>query len=219
MFSKEFCLGFPAVVPALVILVCALLRANVKLSMVMSILASVLVCIFYQGLSLADIARFSLLGFTAKDPDLAMLGGGGVVSMLRVTAIVCISSLYSGIFRETGLLSPVTRLIEALSKKVSKFAIVLIVALVTGAVACNQTLSIMLSHQICGEFEKDNGKMSIFLENSAVVVAPLVPWSIACATVFDSSGAPGNSFVTALFLFLVPLWSLLCERIKYYKET
>lgn len=210
MFEKEFYVGIAAVLPAVLILVCALCRANVKLSMTVSIAAAVFVCLVFQKLSISEILRSALLGFTAKDAALAeMMNGGGIVSMIRVTAIVCISSLYAGIFRKTGLLCPVTRLIGLLSKKLSTFAVILIVSVVTGAVSCNQTLSIMLTEQLCSHLEQDKERLALYLENSAVVVVPLLPWTVACSVSLTSAGAPIASFPLAFFLILLPLWSLL----------
>ncbi|MBQ9967617.1 MAG: sodium:proton antiporter [Oscillospiraceae bacterium] len=210
IFEGEFHVGVITVIPAVLILVCALLRANVKISMAVSILSSAFVCIFCQKQTVGEILRYALFGFTAKDPALsAMMNGGGIVSMIRVTAIVCISSLYAGIFRKTGLLCPVTRLIGLLSKKLSTFAVILIVSVVTGAVSCNQTLSIMLTEQLCSHLEQDKERLALYLENSAVVVVPLLPWTVACSVSLTSAGAPIASFPLAFFLILLPLWSLL----------
>ncbi len=220
VISAHFNMGFLAFLPAFVMLGLSFARVNVKITMLATVLVSALVCIFNENMSVSDVLRCSVFGFSPDNEQVAeMFSGGGVVSMLRVSFIVLISSCYSGIFRKTGLLDSLKNVMRKLSKRVTTFELVLMTSVFSAIITCNQTLSIMLTHQICEEFEKDNGKMAIFLENSAVVVAPLVPWSIACATVFDSSGAPGNSFVTALFLFLVPLWSLLCERLKYPQNT
>ena len=143
-----------------------------------------------------------------------MISGGGILSMLRVTAIVCLSSSYSGIFRKTGLLEPITRLIGTLNKRMSTYCVVLLTSIVTGAVACNQTLSIMLTQQLCGHMEKDNERFALFLENSAVVVVPLLPWTVACSVSLTSAGAPANAYPAAFFLMLLPIYSLFIFRKK-----
>ena len=214
VFSSYFNMGLVAFLPAVVMLALSFARVGVKLTMLVTVLVSVLVCIFNENASVSDVVRYSFLGFSPQNEQVAqMLSGGGIVSMLRVSAIVFISSCYTGIFRKTGLLDSLKKVMRKLSQRVTSFELVLVTSVFSSAIACNQTLSIMLTHQICEEFEKDKGRMAIFLENSAVVVAPLVPWSIACATALDSSGAPIKSFVSALFLFLVPLWNLVGERI------
>ena len=55
------------------------------------------------------------------------------------------------------------------------YAAVLVTSVLASAIACNQTLSIMLTHQLCGGLEKSREKLAIYLENSAVVVAPSSP--------------------------------------------
>lgn len=141
-----------------------------------------------------------------------MIDGGGIVSMLQVGAIVCLSSSYSGIFQRTGLLEPIRRRIEAWGAVLSPYAAVLVTSVLASAIACNQTLSIMLTHQLCGGLEKSREKLAIYLENSAVVVAPLIPWSIAGGVPLASAGAPAASLLTAFFLFLLPLWQLVTGR-------
>ena len=215
MFSREFRLGFVAVLPAVMILVLALCKLKVRHIMLAGIFVSVLVCLFYQKLSVLDVLRVSVLGFVPRDEALkAMISGGGIASMIKVTAIVCISSSYAGIFRQTGLLSPVERLIGRLAGTLSTFAVVLIVSVVTGAVACNQTLSIMLTDQLCSKLEQDKDRFALYLENSAVVVVPLLPWTVACSVSLTSAGAPLQGFCTAFFLMLLPIYSLIAFRKK-----
>ena len=43
---------------------------------------------------------------------------------------------------------------------------------------------------------------------SAVVVAALIPWSIAGGAPLSSAGAPLSSIFFAFFLYLLPLWRL-----------
>ena len=143
-----------------------------------------------------------------------MINGGGIVSMLRVSAIVCISSCYSGIFNGTGLLEPVQTLIGKLKKRLSAYSVILIVSVFSGMTACNQTLSIMLTNQLCADIEKDKSKLALYLENSAVVIAPLVPWSIAGSVALDSVGAPMLSIIAAVFLYILPIYSLYIFRKK-----
>ena len=82
-------------------------------------------------------------------------------------------------------------------------------AALTSLIACNQTLTIMLIHQVCdGTMDKPEDA-AIGLEDTAVVVAPLVPWSIASAAALAAAGAQARSILFACFLYLLPLWSLL----------
>ena len=140
----------------------------------------------------------------------AMLNGGGIISMVRVALIVMISSAYSGIFRKTGLLDGLCGCVTALRDKTSPYASMLLTAVLASLLACNQTLTIILTHQLCAPSQKDKEEFAINLENSAVVVAPLIPWSIAGATPLSTVGAPMTGMAFACFLYILPL----CELVR-----
>ncbi|MCE3590773.1 hypothetical protein LXJ59_29730, partial [Escherichia coli] len=77
------------------------------------------------------------------------------------------------IFRKTGLLDGLCGRVTALRDKTSPYASMLLTAVLASLLACNQTLTIILTHQLCAPSQKDKEEFAINLENSAVVVAPL----------------------------------------------
>lgn len=213
MFSTEFRLDLITIIPAVLILIMALLKVNIKINMLISIFASILLCYFYQGITIYEILEFSVLGFKTTNSTLAnIINGGGIVSMVKVVFIVCISSCYSGFFEKTDILDSLKKMIETATKKVSSYFVILISSILSNIFSCNQTLGIMLTDQLCKHIETNNEKRAIYLENSAVIVAPLVPWSIAASVSLTSAGAPIVSIFTAFFLMLVPLYSLIIFR-------
>ena len=213
LFSREFSLSLWAVIPAAVILVLSLLRVNVKLAMVASILSAVPVCFFLQHQAPWELLQTALTGFIAEDPEVsAMLNGGGITSMLRVGAIVCLSSSYSVLFQRTGLLNRVKGAIGRLAVRTSPFFAMLATSVLAGMIACNQSLTILLVHQLCRELHSDPSDMALDMEDTAVVVAPLIPWSIACAVPLSAVGAPGVSVLLACYLYLLPAWRLIKRK-------
>lgn len=210
LFGREFRLHWIGLLPAVVILVLSLMQVKVKLAMGLSILTCLPICLFFQHIPPLDLPMLLLTGYEAADPEVAaLLNGGGITSMLRVGAIVCLSSSYSGIFQKTGLLNGIQRVIGAIAQKSTAYTAILATSVVSGMVACNQTLAIMLTHQLCAPVEDDPQKLAIHLEDSAVVTAPLVPWSIAGAVPLASVGAPASSVLFSFFLILLPLWRLV----------
>ena len=210
LFGRGFVLHWIALLPAVVVLALALMQINVKLAMSASILTALPISLFVQHTGLAELPALLVTGYRAADPELgALLNGGGIVSMLRVAAIVCLSSSYSGIFKKTGLLDRAEALIGRLGEKTTPFAAMLLTSAVAGMIACNQTLAIMLTHQLCGGVEAEPERLANDLEDTAVVVAPLVPWSIAGGVPLASVGAPAAAIPLAFFLWLLPLWRLL----------
>ena len=209
LFAAQFRLGWIPLLPAVLILVLALGKVNVKRSISLSILAALIISLFYQGAEPLPLLRAALLGYRCPESALAvMLNGGGVLSMAKPAAIVCLSSCYAGIFEGTGLLNHLKAGIRRLSGRVCVFACILGTSAAASVVACNQTLTIMLTEQICRELEPDRKKLAIALENTAVVIPPLIPWSIAGAVPLASIGAPSASLLLACYLYILPLWNL-----------
>ena len=209
LYGREMTLHWVMCLPAVLILILSVLRVNVKKAMSVSILAAVVLCIFLRHLDAVTILKTAILGYTASDAEVgAMLNGGGIISMVRVALIVMISSAYSGIFRKTGLLDGLCGRVTALRDKTSPYASMLLTAVLASLLACNQTLTIILTHQLCAPSQKDKEEFAINLENSAVVVAPLIPWSIAGATPLSTVGAPMTGMAFACFLYILPLCEL-----------
>lgn len=111
-----------------------------------------------------------------------------------------------------GILDGIQKMVIALADKTKPYLAVFVTAVLTGVVACNQTLSIILTDQLCSRTEADKEKFANYLEDSAVVIAPLIPWSIAGAVPLAAVGAPESSVLFALFLYLLPLWDLLIKK-------
>lgn len=209
LFSAAFAIHPAALIPAGVILGLSAARVNVKRSIAASAAAAAVLCLALQGMTPAALLRCLVLGFHTADPALeAMLGGGGIVSMVRVGAIVCLSSSYAGIFEGTGLLIGVQSAIARLGRRTFPFLATVLTAALTSMVACNQTLAIMLTQQLCGELEPDKETFALDLEDSVVVISPLVPWSIASAVPLATVGAPTAAVAAACYLYFLPLWRL-----------
>lgn len=212
LFETEFRLHWAALLPALVIFALAVCRVPVKWAMLASIVSAIPIGLFLQQLSPGALLRFALLGYQAREQAVGtMLNGGGVTSMLKVAAIVCISSAYSGIFQKTGLLDRLQQVILDLSHRITPYGAMLTTSIFAAAIACNQTLSIILTHQLCQEAQPSREETAISLENTAVMVAPLIPWSIAGGVPLASASAPTVSICFAFFLYLLPLWRLVVE--------
>lgn len=212
-FGSEFRLSWIALLPAAVILLLSVVQAGVKIAMIASIVTAIPVCIGLQNMAFTELPELLLNGFHSTDVTVAaMLNGGGITSMLKVGAIVCISSSYSGIFQATGILNGFQKMVCLLADRTKPYFAVLVTSILTSVMACNQTLAIMLTDQLCGRTEPDKLRFANNLEDSAVLIAPLVPWSIACAVPLTAAGAPGYSVLFAVFLYLLPSCDLVLKK-------
>jgi len=219
VFERELVLSWVALLPAVVILTLSLMKVNVKKAMAASILTALPICVLIQGTPVGELPRLLFLGYQATDPQAAaMLNGGGIASMIRVAMIITISSSYSGIFQKTGLLDGAKRVVHNLALKTTGYTAALITSVVASVIACNQTLAIMLTHQLCREVQPEKSRMALILEDTAVVIAPLVPWSIAGAVPLTTIGAPATALLWTCFLYLLPLWQLTVHTGKEQKR-
>lgn len=215
LFAREFTLSWVALLPAVVILALSLFRVKVKIAMAVSILTALPISLLVQHTRLEQLPRLLVLGFRAEDGAVAaMINGGGIVSMVRVGAIVCLAASYSGIFKSTGLLDGAKRAVKALSNLVGPYTATMCTAVLANMIACNQSLGIMLTYQLCREIQDDPQAMALDLEDSAVVIAPLVPWSIAGTVSLSAAGAPMAGMAAACYLYLLPLWRLLLRAVR-----
>ncbi len=220
LFSQEFNLHPLTVIPAVVILALSLFRVKTKYVLLASLVSASVIGVAVQDMELVQALKTLIFGYEAETEALRhMMNGGGLVSMLNATAIVCISSAYSGIFAATGLLDSMREKISSLGRKITPFGATMVTSVLTSLISCNQTLAIILTHQLSDGAEKDKNTAAINLENTAVVISPLVPWSIAAAVPLTSSGAPTASVLTAVFLYILPLWSFITALHKRRKEN
>lgn len=209
LFSRELTIRPAALIPALLILLFAALRLNVKLAMSASILSGMLVSFFLQRQTVPEILRAMVLGYSAADAQVAaMLDGGGIVSMLEATAVLLIAGAFGGIFRQTQLLAGIRRPLRAVAEKGTPFAAVFCAALASALVACDQVLTILMTHQLCEDVQPDAGRLALSIEDTAVLLSPLMPWAIGSRVPLTTIGAPRTSCAFAFFLFVLPLCSL-----------
>jgi Na+:H+ antiporter, NhaC family len=212
---QTFQIGWIDLLPALVILGLSLAQVEVKLSMLISIAVASAIALFYQHYSLLELIKFALLGFKleASNPLNVILAGGGLLSMLRVTLVVVISTAFVGIFSGTRVLEGIETLLDRTKSRSDYFLGTCLVGTGAAAFGCTQTIAILLTQQLVEkkyqQKEKGNDQLAIDLENTVVVISPLIPWNIAGlvpATILMTD--PG--FIPfAFYLYLLPLLNLM----------
>jgi len=122
MYSDSFNLYWWVSIPAALVIVLSLFKFKVKRTLIISIIASVFVCLYAQKISVSEIISIALMGYEAKNATLGpIINGGGLVSMVRSASIVGISSSYFGIFRNTEILLEIKRWIKNLSLRTTSF--------------------------------------------------------------------------------------------------
>ena len=214
IFKENYNLNIVVIVPAILIIILSLLKVNVKKTMLVSIVISFIIAIFFQKESVISLINYCVYGFHHSNEKLnLMMKGGGILSMLNVGLIVAISSSYSGIFKETKMLVLMKRYLKEFSKKTSNYFVIFLSSIISGAIACNQSLGIILTYELCEELE-DKQNMAIILENTIVLLAGLIPWNIAMAVPLKTIDIGLMSGLFAFYLYFLPLWNLFLGIIK-----
>lgn len=209
--ASYFNLNLLTVLPAAVILFLALMRKNVKLSMFFSIIAAFFACIYLQKISPVDILKTMVFGFHIEDgSSLAnIISGGGLLSMVNVSLVVLIASSYSGIFEGTGMLNDIQGFLVRMSDKIGVYLTTMFASIATCAFCCNQTLPVLLTQQLMDKIYKGKGfsneELAIDIENTAILIAELFPWSIAIAVPLATLSVDSGAIPYAVYLYLVPL--------------
>lgn len=210
IFRENYRLGIAALLPAAVIVGFSVFRVRVEVTMAVSILCGALIAVLYQGMTVTELAGSMIGGYRAGDQELAVLvDGGGIASMVSLGLIVAVSSSYFGIFSSTGLLKRLNGWVESLCQRSSAFLVTVFVSVITCAISCNQTLASMLTCEMTRRAVPDKGELALNLGMSVIVIAGLIPWSIAAAFPLSVLGAPGESLLYAAYLYLVPGWGLV----------
>ena len=202
LFRQEYAMSWLLAVPAVLVLVLAFMRMHVRNAVLISTAVSVALCFLIQEQSVSDILYALSLGFKAGHADVGrLMNGGGIISMAEVVGIVFISSTYAGLFRVSGLLDGQEHLVQRLARK-NTFLAYAGSGLLTGAIACNQTLAIMLTHQLTSPLVKDREMHALNMADSVMLLSAMIPWSIASTVPLAMSGAPLASIPFAFYLWL-----------------
>ena len=214
IFKENYNLNIVVIAPAILIIILSLFKVNVKKTMLVSIVISFIIAMFFQKESVTSLVNYCVYGFHHSNEKLnLMMKGGGILSMLNVGLIVAISSSYSGIFKETKMLVLMKKYLKEFSKKTSNYFVIFLSSIISGAIACNQSLGIILTYELCEELE-DKQNMAIILENTIVLLAGLIPWNIAMAVPLKTIDIGLMSGLFAFYLYFLPLWNLFLGIIK-----
>lgn len=217
VFRTHFNLSWLTVFPIVVLIVSTFCKMPIRNTMLLGTLSAILLCFFVQNQSLTEILELCIKGFESENSDLnRMLGGGGLLSMLTVSCIVGISSSYMGLFYTSGLLENLKGHIEKLSEKISVFSTTVLVATMTSMITCNQTLTILMTKMLCETQYTSKEELALALEDSAVLIPGIIPWSIACSVILVNINAPMESILYGFFLYLLPLVEIVRKRKKAY---
>lgn len=221
-FENEFNLSLWAFVPAALMLILPLLKVSVLLSMAASIVSAILVAWLVQSVPLLEVLKICIFGYSASGEGLgALLDGGGLVSMLEIVAILLISCAYSGIFNGTDMLAGLQGKLEKACSKIGRFSMMLLISLGSAVVFCNQTIATLMCSDLLSKPYENGGatkeELAIDMENSVILIACFIPWSIGCSVPMSFFGVDFHALPYALYMYLLPICYWFTKK-RWYKE-
>ena len=217
IFKQNYNLNIVVIIPAILIIILSILKINVKKTMLVSIVISFIIAMFIQRDSIVALINYCIFGYHHPNERLnLMMKGGGILSMVNVSLIVGISSSYSGIFKETKMLVSLKKHLKDFSKKTSSYFVIFLSSIISGAIACNQSLGTILTNELCGELVEKQ-KMAIILENTVILLVGLIPWNIAMDVPLKTLDVGIMSGLFAFYLYFLSLWNLFLNFIKERK--
>ena len=218
--EEGFDLSWTAVLPAVILLVLPFFKVSAARSILVSCGAAAVLAVWGQGKPLAEVAWSCVTGYVVDQPALTgILSGGGLFSMVNGMCIVLFSCASSGILNGAELLEPVKAQLERIARRTDLYVTTAAVSVASEALLCNQSIALVLTEQMMGESFRRSGKgglpLSQALGNTAIVLAAVVPWSIAGSVPLEAMGASAPAIPFSFFLFAAPMCDWLLHRRQY----
>ncbi|AKL97293.1 malate-2H(+)/Na(+)-lactate antiporter MleN [Clostridium aceticum] len=218
---KIFTINWYVLLPSLIIIVLSILKVNVKLSMLFSILAASIISVSLQQQTLPQILRYMLLGFhlDSASPLYTIIKGGGIVSMWKASLVVFVSCSLAGVFDGTNMLKSVENILMKAKTRFQLFSYTTGVSILTAAFGCNQSIAAVLTNQLMTNTYKeknvDKYALAIDLENTGIVLAALIPWNIAAFVPTSTMNVSSIGFIPyAFYLYLLPIVNIIYFKIS-----
>ena len=215
-FSLYFQMSWFALIPAVIVIALSILKIDVRITMGVSIVAAGALSIWVQKVPFHSLISYMIQGYQMEGDERvsAMLNGGGIASMIDVIFVVLISSAFFGLMKETGMISQFENYLLKLGKKCGRFTVMVLTSFVTCGFSCNQTLATMLTCGLCEKAYDQKVQLANDLEDTVIVIAALVPWSIACAVPLAALETGFPCMIYAFYLYLLPLTGLLTQKFR-----
>ena len=215
--SGAFSLNAVVFLPAVAMLMLPLLRVKIHICLIISIVLSGLIAILVQKMDVLQLLSATVLGYRPEaDALFQVLGGGGVVSMAAGCCIVLLSGAVAGLLEGIGGLEKLDRITESMAAKWGRFPTMNVVSLAVAAVLCNQAVTSVMAAQLMGKCYDDREELAIDIENSGIMLAGLVPWSVACSVPLTMLGANISALPYGVLLWITPICYLFTKK-RFYK--
>lgn len=181
---------------------------------------AMVVTVFAQGRALLPTLRDAVLGYLPAPGALHdVLSGGGMISMVSATIMAVSAGLYAGLLGGMGVLNGAAHLAQRLARRAGRFPACAAISVVCSMVFCNQSTCAVVCNQLLeDDYTKrghGRGEMALDIENSGIVLSPLIPWNISVSIPLAMLGADMSAIPYEILLYAIPLCYWLTKRRVY----
>lgn len=187
--------------------------------MMISGIVAIINAIFIHGFSMNDAfdsaiigckpEMFANLGFQASqfsDELNLLLMRGGMISMLETLLVALCAFAFAGVISVSGSLEIVLKfLLRMVTSTGSLILTTAISCIITVAITSNGQISILLPGELFKDTYRKYGlkakNLSRTLEDSATVIEPIIPWTVAGMFMASTLGVPTLDYLP---------WAILC---------
>lgn len=227
--SNELLKGFHIhpimLIPAIIIVVLSLFKIKISVSIPFSLAAGILLSVFLQNHKLSEVIYYIFLGFRLEDGHALqnVVKGGGFISMAKTIILSFAAFALSSLFEEIKAFDGIKKAIyKKQLEEHDLFRLTSILSLITGAFSCNQPTAMVMTSKIMkdsyNQSKVSDDSLALHIENSAVLLSALIPWSVTPLVVTSSMGINMGGFVPyAFYLYMLPLTYFI--YLKYFKRT
>lgn len=209
--TKVYDINIITLLPAAIIIIFSIFKVNVKILMLLSVLAASIIAILLQHVNIIEMLKYIVIGYSIpyKSSLSSIISGGGILSMLKISIVVFVSSAFTGIFEGTEMLKSIELILRDIKGRHRVFLWNIAVSIAAAAFGCSQALAVILSNMLMKNTYDSNNiaheEFAVDIENTAIVISPLVPWNIAVLVPLTTLNAGAVSIIYAFYLYLIPL--------------
>jgi Na+:H+ antiporter, NhaC family len=217
---KTFNVNLVVLFPALVIMIFSLFKINIKISMLASIITATLLSIFIQHYTLLNCISFMISGYSLDKSAAiySIIKGGGILSMLKTAVVIIVASSLAGLFEGTKMFESIEALTNKANSRYEVYRNVIMTSIVTSAFGCSQVIAVILTHMLNKKAyiknHIDSSNLAIDLENTAIIISPLIPWNIALLVPMTNLGTNFICIPYLFYLYILPIWCLIYFKFK-----
>lgn len=129
------------------------------------------------------------------------------------------AGLYAGLLGGMGVLNGAAHLAQRLARRAGRFPACAAISVVCSMVFCNQSTCAVVCNQLLeDDYTKrghGRGEMALDIENSGIVLSPLIPWNISVSIPLTMLGADMSAIPYEILLYAIPLCYWLTKRRVY----